>query len=76
MTPKACLILAGVALVVVLPYALCLVDYYRGTNLSCWFGWHDGKGDKPTFDGCSYGNNCSKCGARVLLDSQGNWFQV
>ena len=38
------------------------------------FGWHDGNGAIPIFDGCSFVSRCSYCGRRVLLDSQGNWF--
>ena len=37
------------------------------------FGWHRAP-TKQTFDGCSYGGNCPRCGAAVLCDSQGNWF--
>ena len=69
------LLVIGLVLLIT-PFIICWLDYRRGTQLSCRFGWHDGRGDNPTFDGCSYGNNCSKCGVRVLLDSQGNWFEV
>lgn len=40
------------------------------------FGWHDGSGGDNSFDGCSVGGRCSRCGRRVLKDSQGNWFVV
>ncbi len=56
-----------------------------GGFLNTWFGWfdffyhdilgwHDGKGDSVSFDGCSLHATCSKCGKKVMQDSQGNWF--
>ena len=36
-------------------------------------GWHNGNGENG-FDGCSFTGTCSKCGKKVLMDSQGNWF--
>lgn len=44
----------------------------------CWTGNHFGPraGDRITFDGASLSGLCRKCGARVLQDSQGNWFKV
>lgn len=42
-----------------------------------WFceklGWHKCP-EQFTFDGCSLQGICPRCGKRVLLDSQGNWF--
>ena len=38
--------------------------------------WHNGKGGKIGFDGCSFTSTCSKCGKKVLQDSQGNWFSI
>ena len=39
------------------------------------FGWHDGAGNGThSFDGCSVRAVCSKCGKKVMKDSQGNWF--
>lgn len=62
--------------VLVFPFLLCLVDRIRGTHWSCSvFGWHNGNAGPVTFDGCSLGSHCSKCGKRVLQDSQGNWFE-
>lgn len=37
-------------------------------------GWHDGNGGVRGFDGVSMTGQCSVCGRRVLMDSQGNWF--
>ena len=37
------------------------------------FGWHNGKGEK-SFDGMSIHSTCSRCGKKVMQDSQGNWF--
>jgi hypothetical protein len=37
-------------------------------------GWHDGRGGPIGFDGMSLTGRCSRCGRRVLMDSQGNWF--
>jgi hypothetical protein len=28
-----------------------------------------------SFDGASFGGECPRCGASVLQDSQGNWFE-
>jgi hypothetical protein len=61
------------------PPSLCLIDVLFGTQLSCRFlGWHNGKGEREeggtTFDGASLHGICSKCGAKVMQDSQGNWF--
>lgn len=44
-------------------------------RFSCWMGWHDGKGAGEQFDGVSFHSKCSKCGKKVLQDSQGNWFE-
>lgn len=64
------------ALVVFIPLALLLIDYVFKTSYSCKImGWHNGKGEGvTTFDGCSIKSTCSKCGAKVMQDSQGNWF--
>lgn len=37
-------------------------------------GWHDGDGNINAFDGCNVHSTCSVCGKKVMLDSQGNWF--
>lgn len=37
-------------------------------------GWHNGNGSSIGHDGCSFTAICSKCGKKVLMDSQGNWF--
>jgi hypothetical protein len=59
----------------VTPFVLCLYDKYMGTHYSCSiFGWHDGKGNRYTFDGCSIHSTCSKCCREVMQDGQGNWF--
>ena len=36
--------------------------------------WHNCEGGNKTFDGVSFHSTCS-CGKRVMLDSQGNWFE-
>lgn len=38
-------------------------------------GWHT-PGEKWGFDGCSASSRCERCGSRILLDSQGNWFAI
>ena len=63
--------------VFVIPFLMCGYDKWKGTHYSCdWYGSHDGHGDSKEryFDGCSYHAVCSKCGKRVMQDSQGNWF--
>ena len=51
---------------------------YHMLPRSKWFcrelGWHDGYGGEKSFDGCSHHATCSRCGASVMMDSQGNWF--
>lgn len=42
-------------------------------------GWHDGEGEDKHFKegdtlGVNLSSTCSKCGASVIQDSQGNWF--
>ena len=37
-------------------------------------GWHDGRGGSQGFDGCNMKAVCSRCGKKVIQDSQGNWF--
>lgn len=53
-------------------------DKITGKHTTCTvMGWHNGKGDNSgniSFDGCSAHATCSKCGAQVMQDSQGNWF--
>ena len=70
--------IAAALVLLILPFMLCGIDRWRGTTYSCrWFGWHNGEGSgEHTFDGCSFGSTCGKCGKRVLLDSQGNWFEA
>lgn len=45
--------------------------------LPVWFckhmGWHLAP-DWQGFDGCNFTGTCSRCGTKVLQDSQGNWF--
>lgn len=36
-------------------------------------GWHDCTSDG--FDGASMTGTCRWCGAKCLMDSQGNWFE-
>lgn len=43
--------------------------------LSCCMGYHRPTG-KVSFDGCSLGCVCEKCGDELLQDSQGNWFSI
>ncbi len=42
---------------------------------SCCIGYHRPAG-KVSFDGCSLGCVCGKCGDELLQDSQGNWFSI
>lgn len=44
------------------PFSCCL-EYHRPTG-------------KVSFDGCSLGCVCEKCGEELLQDSQGNWFSI
>jgi hypothetical protein len=37
-------------------------------------GWH--ACTPESFDGCSFGGHCRRCGVCCLQDSQGNWFAV
>ncbi len=51
--------------------ALCrFIPYSWACN---WAGTHF-PSNKPSFDGCSQHSECRKCGAEIMLDSQGNWF--
>lgn len=60
-----------------LPFALMQYDKIFNKHKACdWFGWHNGCGSEVKFDGCSFSGTCSKCGKKVLEDSQGNWFTV
>ncbi len=60
--------------IVVCPFLLLLFDKLFGTKYGCTvFGWHNGRGSRKSFDGCSVHSICSKCGKEVLQDSQGNW---
>lgn len=43
------------------------------TLLCAVLGWHRAPREAG-FDGCSPSGRCSRCGRRVLCDSQGNWF--
>ncbi len=38
-------------------------------------GWHKAP-VKQSFDGCSFGGKCPRCGRPVLQDSQGDWFSI
>ena len=59
----------------VTPFALMLYDKIMGKHILCdTFGWHNGRGGRTGFDGCSFHAACSKCGKEVMQDSQGNWF--
>jgi hypothetical protein len=40
-----------------------------------WLHWHRAP-LVQSFDGASFGGRCSRCGVKVLYDSQGNWFEV
>lgn len=66
-------ILPIIIIVFSIPWILCAIDKCKGTHLSCkYFGWHNGNLNKKySFNKSA---KCSKCGADVLQDSQGNWF--
>ncbi len=69
------IIIAGLISLYVFPWILCLIDHKFGTQYSCSiFGWHNGKAGERSNDGCSDHAQCSKCGTKVMKDSQGNWF--
>lgn len=42
--------------------------------LNCKFGIHNGDGGAAYSDGISLHSTCNRCGKRVMMDSQGNWF--
>lgn len=44
-------------------------------GLLCKIGWHSPTGFRTT-DGCSLISRCKRCGAKIMLDSQGNWFRT
>jgi len=60
----------------VVPWLLMLYDKITGKHIMCDFlGWHNGKGKVGHFyDGASIHSSCSKCGKKVMQDSQGGWF--
>lgn len=69
--------------IVVVTMALCLMVVclrlvYYVLPRSTWFcrelGWHNGDSGEKWHDGCSRHATCSRCGAEVMMDSQGNWF--
>ena len=70
------IILTLLITLLVYPFTMLLIDKVCGTSYSCsgLFKWHNGKGGAKSFDGCSVHATCSKCGAEVMQDSQGNWF--
>jgi hypothetical protein len=43
-----------------------------------YLGWHkpDGPGRWNTASSCGFEYHCARCGARLLMDSRGNWFAV
>ena len=54
--------------------ALAIISKYSKNKWFCTaMGWHF-EPDKKASDGCSMYGNCPRCGKRVMLDSQGNWF--
>ena len=53
---------------------MILMEWLKRFRWTCKLGWHDGYGLTNGFDGCSFTGVCSKCGKKVLMDSQGNWF--
>jgi hypothetical protein len=49
-------------------------QFFKKTTWFCSFmGWHLEPENKG-FNGCSMNGVCPRCGNKVLLDSQGNWF--
>ena len=56
--------------------------YRMRRRILCDFlGWHNGKGAVPQYDEydvffVNLASYCSRCGRRVIMDSQGNWFAV
>ena len=68
-------IVCFMVLLFLLPFVLCGLDRIFDTHFSCdLFKWHDGCGGEISYDGCSFHSVCSKCGKKVMQDSQGNWF--
>ena len=73
-------ILALLALAVMLVFILAAVfNRFLPHRVRLWLcqrlGWHDGEGRIDSFDGCNVHSTCSVCGKKVMLDSQGNWFE-
>lgn len=55
---------------------LLAAPHFLPDHLQCrWLGWHR-RPHRIGFDGASLAGTCPCCGARVLQDSQGNWFAV
>ncbi len=69
------IILAITITMLATPYVLMFLDKITGKHILCdTYGWHNGNGGTQGFDGCSFHSACSKCGKKVMQDSQGNWF--
>ena len=59
-----------------IPPTILLYGALTGKNTRCyWLGWHV-PSNRRGFDGCSMTSTCDRCGANILMDSQGNWFSV
>jgi hypothetical protein len=67
-----------VALTVLMSSFMVLMILTRYSKSRFWcdkFGWHHSRHVETSgFDGCSETGLCKRCGEKVLMDSQGNWF--
>jgi hypothetical protein len=60
----------------IIMFTLYMIDSFSSNKWFCnVMGWHKAPETKG-FDGCSFNGRCPRCGKRVLMDSQGNWFEA
>lgn len=58
----------------VILFVLLIIDKFSNNKFFCKkMGWHKQPAN-ITFDGCSNGGVCPRCGDKVLQDSNGDWF--
>ncbi len=67
--------IACASLIVMVFYMVgAILGHYLPYMWTCdWAGTHFPT-DETSFDGCSSHSKCRKCGEKIMLDGQGNWF--